>query len=45
MLSLIIAEWRDLLNSQLLMYDGDRQASLDLLNLLLVGTDSVLTHD
>jgi hypothetical protein len=26
--------WHDLLNSQILVYDGDRQAPLDLLNLL-----------
>jgi hypothetical protein len=35
-----IAKWRDLLNSQLLVYDGDRQAPPDLLNLLPEGTDS-----
>jgi hypothetical protein len=40
MLSHSIAKWRNLLNSQLLVYDGDRQAPLDLLNLLLEGTDS-----
>ncbi len=40
MLSLSIAKWRNLLNSQLLVYDGDRQAPPDLLNLLLEGTDS-----
>ncbi len=40
MLLLSIAKWRDLLNSQLLLYDGDRQAPPDLLNLLPEGTDS-----
>ncbi len=40
MLSLSIAKWRDLLNSQLPVYDGDRQAPPDLLNLLPEGTDS-----
>ncbi len=39
MLLLSIAKWRNLLNSQSLVYDGDRQAPLDLLNLLLEGTD------
>ncbi len=39
MLLLIIAKWHDLLNSQLLVYDGDRQAPPDLLNLLPEGTD------
>jgi hypothetical protein len=39
MLSLSIAKWCNLLNSQLLVYNGDRQAPLDLLNLLLEGTD------
>ncbi len=39
MLSLSIAKWCDLLNSQSLMYDGDRQAPPDLLNLLPEGTD------
>jgi hypothetical protein len=39
MLSLSIAKWCDLLNSQLLVYDGDRQAPPDILNLLLEGTD------
>jgi hypothetical protein len=39
MLLLSIAKWRDLLNSQLLVYDGDRQAPLDLSNLLAEGTD------
>ncbi len=39
MLSLSIAKWRDLLNSQLPVYDGDRQTPLDLLNLLPEGTD------
>jgi hypothetical protein len=36
---LSIAKWRDSLNSQLPVYDGDRQAPPDLLNLLLEGTD------
>jgi hypothetical protein len=40
MLSLSIAKWRNLLNSQSPVYDGDRQAPPDLLNLLSVGTDS-----
>jgi hypothetical protein len=40
MLLLSIAKWHDLLNSQLLVYDGDRQAPPDLLNLLPEGTDS-----
>jgi hypothetical protein len=39
MLSLSIAKWRDLLDSQLLVYDSDRQAPPDLLNLLPEGTD------
>jgi hypothetical protein len=39
MLLLSIAKWRDLLNSQLLVYNGDRQAPPDLLNLLPEGTD------
>ncbi len=34
MLLLSIAKWRNLLTSQLLVYDGDRHAPLDLLNLL-----------
>jgi hypothetical protein len=38
-LLLSFAKWRDLLNSQLLVYDGDRQAPPDLLNLLLEETD------
>jgi hypothetical protein len=38
MLLLSIAKWCDLLNSQSLVYDGDRQAPLDLLNLLPEGT-------
>jgi hypothetical protein len=42
MLLLSIAKWRDSLNSQSLVYDGDRQAPPDLLNLLLEGTDSDL---
>jgi hypothetical protein len=40
MLLLSIAKWRYLLNSQSPVYDGDRQAPPDLLNLLLEGTDS-----
>jgi hypothetical protein len=36
---LSITKWHDVLNSQSLVYDGDRQAPLDLLNLLLEGTD------
>jgi hypothetical protein len=40
MLLLNIAKWRNLLNSQLPVYDGDRQAPPDLLNLLPEGTDS-----
>jgi hypothetical protein len=40
MLSLSIAKWCDFLNSQSPVYDGDRQAPLDLLNLLPKGTDS-----
>ncbi len=39
MLSLSIAKWRDLLNSQSPVYDGDRQAPPDLSNLLPDGTD------
>jgi hypothetical protein len=39
MLLLSIAKWHNLLNSQLLVYDGDRQAPPDLLNLLPEGTD------
>jgi hypothetical protein len=38
-LLLSIAEWRDLLNSQLPVYDGDRQAPPNLSNLLPEGTD------
>jgi hypothetical protein len=34
-----VAKWCNLLNSQLPMYDGDRQAPPDLSNLLLEGTD------
>jgi hypothetical protein len=34
MLLLSIAKWCNLLNSQLLVYNSDRQAPLDLLNLL-----------
>ena len=40
MLSLSIAKWHGLLTSQSLVYDGDRQAPPDLLNLLTEGTDS-----
>jgi hypothetical protein len=40
MLLLSIAKWRNLLDSQLLVYVGDRQAPPDLLNLLPEGTDS-----
>ncbi len=40
MLLLSIAKWRNLLNSQLPVYDSDRQAPPDLLNLLPEGTDS-----
>jgi hypothetical protein len=40
MLSLSIAKWPDSLNSQSLVYNGDRQAPQDLLNLLPEGTDS-----
>jgi hypothetical protein len=40
MLSLSIAKWRNLLNSQSPVYDGDRQAPPDLSNLLPEGTDS-----
>jgi hypothetical protein len=39
MLLLSIAKWRDLLNSQLLVYNGDRQAPPDLSNLLPEETD------
>ncbi len=39
MLLLSIAKWCDLLNSQLPVYDGDRQAPPDLLNLLPEGKD------
>jgi hypothetical protein len=38
-LLLSIAKWCNLLTSQLLVYDGDRQAPPDLLNLLPEGTD------
>ncbi len=38
-LLLSITKWHDLLNSPLLVYAGDRQASLDLLNLLPEETD------
>jgi hypothetical protein len=40
MLSLSIAKWHDLLNSQLLVYVGDEQTPPDLLNLLPEGIDS-----
>jgi hypothetical protein len=36
---LLYAKWRDLLNSQSLVYNGDRQAPPDLLNLLPEGAD------
>ncbi len=39
MLSLSIAKWRNLLNSQSPVYVSDRQAPLDLSNLLPEGTD------
>jgi hypothetical protein len=39
MLLLSIAKWRDLLNSQSPVYDGDRQAPPNLSNLLPEGTD------
>jgi hypothetical protein len=39
MLLLSIPKWRNLLNSQSLVYDGDRQAPPDLSNLLPEGTD------
>ncbi len=39
MLLLSITKWRDLVNSQSLVYDGDKQAPPDLFNLLLEGTD------
>jgi hypothetical protein len=38
-LLLSIAKWHNLLNSQLLVYDGDRQAPPDFSNLLPEGTD------
>ncbi len=40
MLLLSIAKWCNSLNSQLPVYDGDRQAPLDHSNLLPEGTDS-----
>jgi hypothetical protein len=40
MLLLSIAKWRDLLNSQSLVYVGDEQTPPDPLNLLPEGTDS-----
>jgi hypothetical protein len=40
MLSLSIAKWRDSLNSQSLVYVGDKQTPSDLLNLRPEGTDS-----
>jgi hypothetical protein len=39
MLLLSIVKWRDLLNSQSLVYNGDREAPPDLSNLLPEGTD------
>ncbi len=39
MLSLSITKWHNSLNSQLLVYDGDRQAPPDPSNLLLEETD------
>ncbi len=39
MLFLSIAKWRNLLTIKLLVYNGDRQAPPDLLNLLPEGTD------
>jgi hypothetical protein len=39
-LLLSIAKWRDSLISRSLVYDGDRQAPPDLLNLLLEEIDS-----
>jgi hypothetical protein len=39
MLLLSIAKWHNLLNSQLPVYVGDRQAPPNLLNLLPEGTD------
>jgi hypothetical protein len=47
-LLLRIAKWRNLLNGQSLVHDGDRQAPSDLLNLLPEETDldpdTWLTH-
>jgi hypothetical protein len=40
MLLLSIPKWHDSLNSQLPVYDGDRQAPPDLSNLLPEGTDT-----
>jgi hypothetical protein len=40
LLLLIFTKWHNLLNSQLLVYAGDRQAPLDLSNLLPEETDS-----
>ncbi len=40
MLLLCISKWRDSLNSQSLVYVGDKQTPPDLLNLLPEGTDS-----
>ncbi len=40
MLSLSITKWRGSLNGHLLVYNGDRQAPPDLLNLLPEETDS-----
>jgi hypothetical protein len=39
LLLLSVAKWRNLLNSQLLVYNGDRQAPLDFSNLLLEEID------
>ncbi len=44
MLLLSITKWCCLLISQLLVYNGDRQAPPDCSNLLPEGTDLVLTH-
>jgi hypothetical protein len=44
MLSLSIAKWRDLLNNQSLVYDGDRQAPPDLTNMLRKEQIRILTH-
>ncbi len=48
MLLLSIANWHNLLNSQLLVYNGDRQAPPDISNLLQeeadLDPDTWLTH-